>query len=201
MSAAACQDRFIKKTKNENGCWIWKAQIFPTGYGSFYLNGKSILAHRASYLLFKGEIPNGMCICHKCDNPSCVNPDHLFLGTHKDNALDRSSKGRHGQTPKISHIEMEEVFNLYQNGYSQRELAKKYNLSQRSIFRYIRKKIPSKSLKGEGNNKTNLSNQDVINIRNMYVPYRMSCQKIANKYGLHVGTVDRIIRRETWAHV
>ena len=133
------KDRFMKKVNESNGCWKWNAQIFPTGYGAFHLNGKSILAHRASYLIFNGEIPNGIFVCHKCDNKSCVNPHHLFLGSAKENAIDRSLKGRHGQNTVISNSQIEEIKNLYTQGYSQRCLAKKFKVHQRSIWRYLRR--------------------------------------------------------------
>ena len=74
-------------------CWIWSGGKMPKGYGIFK-QGIDSLAHRASYRLFKGNIPNGMNVCHQCDNPQCTNPDHLFLGTQRDNMDDMTRKGR-----------------------------------------------------------------------------------------------------------
>lgn len=76
------------------GCWNYTRSKNNKGYGWFSINGKAIGAHRASWILFKGEIPKGRIVCHRCDNPSCVNPDHLFTGTTQDNRLDCENKGR-----------------------------------------------------------------------------------------------------------
>lgn len=88
-----------------SGCWIWIGAVFDDrGYGAIGHQGKTLRAHRASYLLHNGEIPDGMFVCHKCDLPSCVNPDHLFLGTHSENMRDSLSKGRH-RTQDYKNIE------------------------------------------------------------------------------------------------
>ncbi len=77
-----------------SGCWLWTAYVDRDGYGNITINRKPTPAHRASWELFKGTIPKGLLVCHKCDTPACVNPDHLFLGTHKDNIRDSFAKGR-----------------------------------------------------------------------------------------------------------
>ncbi len=95
--------RFLKRVeKKENGCWDWTAStIGETGYGQFNLNNRPVIASRMAWILFRGEIPEDdsayrtLHVLHRCDNPKCVNPDHLFLGTHKDNVKDMVAKGRH----------------------------------------------------------------------------------------------------------
>lgn len=77
-----------------SGCWLWDSSLSSRGYGVIKRNYKKIKAHRAAYELFVGEIPVGLFVLHKCDVPSCVNPDHLFLGTNSDNMQDMLKKGR-----------------------------------------------------------------------------------------------------------
>lgn len=87
-------DRFWPKVNKTDGCWLWTAGKFRFGHGAFQFNGRTCKAHRIAYELAYGPIPAGMLVCHQCDNPSCVRPDHLWLGTIKDNNNDRHTKGR-----------------------------------------------------------------------------------------------------------
>lgn len=100
-------ERFMRKIdKNpKSGCWVWIGSRTPTGgYGSFWDNGKLHRAHRWSYRHFHGEIGDNEDVCHACDNPPCVNPEHLFRGTRLDNIIDSVKKGRWGHPGHSNYI-------------------------------------------------------------------------------------------------
>lgn len=90
--------RFIEKVSFEalTGCWIWSGAV-QHAYGKFRIGLKEVRAHRASWEIHKGPIPDGMSVLHQCDTPLCVNPDHLFIGTQQENMNDRKTKGRVGK--------------------------------------------------------------------------------------------------------
>lgn len=88
--------RLLSKVVKTDSCWLWDGALNSKGYGSMGFLKKGWLAHRLSYTAFKGPIPDGLLVCHSCDVPSCVNPDHLWLGTTRDNQRDSESKGRAG---------------------------------------------------------------------------------------------------------
>lgn len=97
--------RFEDKISPEpmSGCWLWTAAASEHGYGKIGLGGRAAgeaKAHRVSWILYRGEIAEGLDVCHKCDTPACVNPDHLFLGDHKANMEDMCAKGRHPNSKK-----------------------------------------------------------------------------------------------------
>lgn len=138
----------VAKTDDPDACWNWTAS-HTRGYGYVGLNGISLKAHRVSYEIHNGEIPKGLCVLHKCDNPSCVNPSHLFLGTQADNMRDMKQKGRKkrnalkGQNNKgcfqreqrywrrkLSDADVAEIRRLYSlGGISQRSLAQTFHIS------------------------------------------------------------------------
>lgn len=86
---------YARVEPNDKGCWIWLGSVAgQMGYGMFVYRGRKIYAHRASYELWHGKIPDGLCVLHRCDEPTCINPDHLWVGTKGDNMRDCISKGR-----------------------------------------------------------------------------------------------------------
>lgn len=118
----------------KSDCWEWTAATVK-GYGSFGFNGKTYLAHRISYTIAY-EDPLEMCVCHSCDNPLCVNPAHLWLGTHQDNDRDRDQKGRQARgtnvnTNVLTEHQAREI--LASIGVTQKTLATRYGVSEYAI--------------------------------------------------------------------
>lgn len=132
-------DRFESKfSKHESGCWLWNAACRTSGYGVFSYKGKPVTASRVSYILYYGIDPGDLFVCHKCDNPKCVNPDHLFLGTNKDNVEDRKNKNRPtGRYSVLSEEDAERILKMINSGdyKSLREIARIVNVSRSTICR------------------------------------------------------------------
>lgn len=146
----ANKERFESRFTMSDGCWEWNANKTADGYGVLSIAGKAQYAHRVSYQLYIGEIPSGMCVCHRCDNPRCVNPAHLFLGTKADNNRDCKNKGRgvgvgrgsHGEDNGCSKLNKEQVIEiraLHSKGVTQSELSKEFGVTQAQISNIIRR--------------------------------------------------------------
>lgn len=137
--------RFWQKidVKTEDECWEWKAAKNYCGNGRFHTGGKKgkvELAHRVSFTLFWGEIVEGLFICHKCDNPGCVNYFHLFAGTHTENMLDRQIKGRGGHV--LTKEEVNEIRFKYNSGVGHTySLAEEYGVHQSVVWRIVTYRI------------------------------------------------------------
>lgn len=155
-------DRFWSKVKigNPDECWEWQSSLDEKGYGHFQFSHNNPLgrdnprSHRVSWVIRFGKIPENMCVCHTCDNRSCVNPDHLFLGTYEDNNKDRKEKGRsavgeNAPTAKLTEKDVVLIKKLISKGATQRAIAKQFNVRHVTIgniargktWRYLTEKI------------------------------------------------------------
>lgn len=143
MSKRPVSQRFWEKVIKSGDCWLWQGAKTPNGYGRFWDGSRHIYAHRFSYELAGGAIPEKYHCCHHCDTPSCVNPKHIFVGTPKDNMVDRDKKGRmdirHLQVPrKLSVQSVIAIRSAYRSGgVSQSTLANKYQVNQSVISRIV----------------------------------------------------------------
>jgi hypothetical protein len=138
MPRKTVAERFWKKVDRSGECWLWTASTDKHGYGRF----SAKLAHRVSYELEHGVEPGDLCVCHSCDNPSCVNPDHLWLGTHAENMADCHSKGRvqRGERHAFAKLTAEdaELIRGCEGLLPQRELAQVFGVHQTNIGRAMR---------------------------------------------------------------
>lgn len=118
-----------------SGCWNWTAASAGRGYGVTSLNSKNFYAHRAMYILFNGELPPSIMVCHSCDNRKCVNPDHLFPGTAKENSQDAVSKGRmaKGERGGMAKLTSEDVIAIRAANGRQWEIAERYGITHSNV--------------------------------------------------------------------
>lgn len=132
--------RFWEKVAITSGCWYWRAGLNQDGYGLFTMkHGYTERAHRFMYTLWFGEIPPKKIVLHSCDNPSCVRPSHLSIGTPRDNTHDAVKKGR--MEAKIAHQPevLASIFSAYESGISIREIARNNGVSHWTIRYHLKK--------------------------------------------------------------
>lgn len=140
--------RFWSNVDRSGSCWNWKRCRTPQGYGKVRITGHGWeLAPRICWKIIHGHIPNGLHILHKCDNPPCVNPEHLFLGTILDNARDRETKGRGNQAKgekvynaKLNTQQIASIRQRVKNGTPQKTITEEYKLAKSTVSAIIRRK-------------------------------------------------------------
>lgn len=136
-------DRFFPLVEKTDECWLWRGNLTRYGYGRLQYNKRRYAAHRLSFELHHGPIQNELYVCHKCDNPRCVNPAHLFLGDQKANMSDCVSKGRYAageRSPnaKITSSDVTEIRRIVETGlYTHEEIAAKFKTSRPNVTKII----------------------------------------------------------------
>lgn len=135
-------ERFWSKVLKTDTCWIWQAQLNNKGYGVFMYYSKKLrrksrqmYAHRVSWTLTYGAIPDAMRVLHKCDNPPCCNPEHLFLGTQADNMNDMASKGRSGKGGQNAKVTPDQVRAIRSDPRKHHIIAAEYGLKRMAILK------------------------------------------------------------------
>lgn len=128
---------------DSNDCWLWTASKHKQGYGNLNFRKIPSLAHRVSWTVYKGEIPCGMNVCHKCDNPSCCNPEHLFLGTQLDNVVDCKNKNRFTRNipktrrTKLNYDQVKEIKKMFSEGISRKKIQEKFDVGQTCVAKIL----------------------------------------------------------------
>lgn len=146
MNNRQIKEKLFKKTEISRHCWNWVGNKINGGHGKIFINGKYELTHRVSYLLFIGSIPEGLCVCHSCDNPACVRPSHLWVGSRAENNKDRHLKGRDGDNSGEKNGRAKIDWGIaclirkdFSSGkYMKKEIAKKYGISPAIVSCVVR---------------------------------------------------------------
>lgn len=199
------------------GCWIWMGGKGSSGYGAFQVGGHgspTIGAHRYSYELHKGPIPNGLHVMHSCDNKLCVNPEHLSVGTHQDNMDDRDAKGRWnggvsiGEASGAAVLTEAAVIEMRRSPISHADWARRLNVSVNAI-RYARSGktwthlndiAPPAAIDGRGERQhdAKLNEAAVQHIRSHP---EVSLVTLARQYSTSPQAIGNVRRRKTWKHI
>lgn len=194
-----------------NDCWPWKGYVAKNGYGYVSFQRKDMLGHRVSYIVNRGAIPDGMDVCHKCDNPACVNPNHLFLGTHQDNMDDKVRKGRQprGEWNSNAKLTDEQVgrikLELAERTGSNSAIARRYGVTRKTIdaiehgrtWAHIpgpppTRKNPRNLPTGSNHHNAKLTEADVIEIRVLLAEGAQTQRAIAFHYNVSETLISAI---------
>lgn len=197
-------------------CWEWQGKPSTSGYGYIYSNRKCYLAHRVAYVYWNDNIPDGLYVCHSCDNKICCNPDHLFLGTARDNGLDASKKGLANTPNREGYVsganltweQVHAIRNKFSSGLAE-ELAEEYGVNRQTIYNIVTKKVWRKPYehenklgvkRGESHSMAVLTEADVKTIR-LLAASGVKKTELALQYSCSKNCIQSVVQRRTWKHV
>lgn len=200
-------------------CWPWRGPEDGKGYGRLQIAGVRILAHRLSYLIAHRDLPGDLLVCHRCDNPPCVNPAHLFLGTNADNMADRDRKGRQARGERNGYARLTDdvvraVREAAAAGVSRDQIMERFCISRPTLcriilhqgWRHVESAPPpavGAARKGQSHHMAKLTEGEVREIRALIAAdsRRGRFSAVARRFGVTDGMVHRIVKRVAWAHL
>lgn len=222
--AATLREAFEQRISPEpnTGCWLWVGSVSDHGYGALRpkpVNGRSprVLAHRFSWELHRGPIAAGLCVCHRCDNRLCVNPDHLFLGTVQENNADMLAKGRHAHgerapSARFTDADVAEMLRRYLGGERQKSIAASFGTVASVVSHAMRRRARAGHLlpdgrtrtsagnRGTNNHRAKLAESDVLAIRRLRSEGWLQ-KDLAAKFGVSTAAIYFIVQGITWRHL
>jgi hypothetical protein len=209
------EERFMERVRKTDSCWTWIGGRDAYGYPMFRANIGGVLfkkGHRASFALFRGPVAEGMHVCHACDNPSCVNPDHLFLGTNKDNMRDKIAKGR-AQAPKgedspHATLTEEQAQTILLDARPYIVIAAEYGVAASTVGS-IKNRVSWRHLSGEPAKAKRIGQRGTACYRATLTDeavraIRASSERgkdLAVKFGVSPQTITDIRKQRSWTHV
>ncbi len=167
-------ETFWNRIEKTEGCWIWHGDTQKYGYGRLNYHRKLYLAHRLAWILTNGPIPKGKYVLHRCDNPPCCNPDHLYIGTPADNVRDMIERNRMARGDS-KHV-------------------------KKGLDHYYHK-TPEKRLRGERHGMSKLNEAAVLSIRDRFARKEASAIQLGKEYGVDRSLIYMVAKRQIWSHV
>lgn len=207
------KDRFFEKVDagSDEDCWIWKGCQNGAGYGMILQGKEKRLAHRVSWEIARGMIPDGKIVLHMCDNAACVNPLHLALGTQRENMRDRAEKRRDNYSKpyaKLSPVAVKEIVDKYRSGATQKELGAEYGVSYVTVSQIIRgeiwthvtRNLDLPKFRKYNRERAILTERSVIDIRKKYGEGQTQLS-LAKEFGVSKAAIQAIVTRKNWKHI